>query len=252
MYISVTSFFIFRYSKNAFFSYFLFFVQGYFIFNTTMRQCFALSFFIIALYFAINRKLLFYLIFVALAVSFHSSAVVIIPIYWLLKLRLSKRLYIITALSTIVVSVIATILFPYVEQIFHKEYILVETGGEFTILGILITAILGIYYYDRIDSSNRVWLLLLLFYFVLVPISKLSPAFFRINLYFAFFAIILIPNIAKVKTATVQIFVIFMILSGLVRFIYINNQAGIRVFPYVYYWEDYYKKNPDAKRLDLY
>ncbi|EGJ72050.1 hypothetical protein Bcop_1862 [Bacteroides coprosuis DSM 18011] len=250
-YVLATSFIIYKYSENAFLSYFLFFVNGFFIFNTTMRHCFALSFFVFAVYFAIQRKIIPYFILIGLAILFHSSAIVILPVYWLIKLDLNKKLYVVLTVSMIGLVAISPLMFPYVEIFFDKKYEAQDTGGVFrTILNFLI-AIFSIYYYNKMDSSNKTWLLFILFSIVLTPIAKLNPAFFRIIIYFTFFSILLIPNLFKVKSINAQVFVFSLICFGLLNFTYLSKQAGVRTHPYVFYWEDYWEHNPDARKLNL-
>lgn len=90
--------FIFKFSKYRVFSLFLFCTAGvtnpfYFSYFSGMRQIMAIGFFLFALglYVKENRNWLEIFVFVLLSVSFHVSAIVILPVFFIHRINFAKH-----------------------------------------------------------------------------------------------------------------------------------------------------------------
>lgn len=246
LYIGVLSYLIYRYSKNSWFSYIYFLLSGLFIFNTTMRHCFALSIFALAVDFAIRRKLIPYILMVLLAISFHSSAIVIIPTWWIVQLRLSKKYIIILSVIAILFGIFSDLIFSIGADLTGKDYEAIGAGGGLTAFLHICIVGLGIYLRDRLDKTDHVLVLFNIVILVLMPLAMKNPALFRIFIYFSFFNIILLANLGAALQDQLKVgFFICFLSLGVYSFVYKSNQAGIRTIPYVFYWEDYKSLNPD-------
>lgn len=72
---------------------FVFLTLGYFIrFENIVRQGISMGIFYYSLNYAIDKKILRYLICVSLAICFHTSAIVLIPYYFLIRLLVNKKI----------------------------------------------------------------------------------------------------------------------------------------------------------------
>ncbi|QRN85474.1 EpsG family protein [Clostridia bacterium] len=82
--------------------YVILFIVIFFLFNifNTIRQMVAAAIFFYALKFIVEKKLYKYMFFILLAIFFHRSAIICIPLYFLLKLRM-KTLFLGLAFSPI-------------------------------------------------------------------------------------------------------------------------------------------------------
>ena len=251
LYVGVISYLIYKYSQHPWLSYFIFLTFGFFIFNTAMRQCFAVSFCTIAFLFAIQKKLLPYLFFVIIACLFHSTALIFFPVYFLIKLGYNKKSYYIILVLGATIVFFSSWIFQYAIEITVKNYKEVETYGYGSLILFIMLVGIGYIYRNKLPYFNKYWLFLLLIGICLFPVSQLNPALFRINMYFRIFIIIYAANIVSLRVSISPIIIIFLLMFGTYQFVIGSKLAGIRVYPYVFYWENYYEINPDARKLNL-
>lgn len=247
IYIYAVSFVIYKYSKYTWFSYVYFLLFGFFIFNTVMRHSFALSFVLFAFHFAYNRQVSYYIIMILLAVLFHSTAIIIFPIWWIVKLKLNRKTFLFSFIIFFLVLIFSNWIYQVGSNLLGKEYEIQETGGKLTIVLFLVRIFLSWYYLRFMDKYNEVFVYFNICCIILMPLALQNPAFFRILLYYNFFNVLLIPNLIKSANRFIKPMILFMFLSiGIIEFVYKNTSAGIRVIPYVFYWEDYRLLNPNA------
>lgn len=250
-YMTSVSYMIYRYSENVVFSYFIFFAYNFWIFNTTMRQCFALTFLILAVVCAINKNLLAYLAFIILAIMFHSTAIVCIPIYFVINMKLNKKSIVLFILIMIVISVMASSIFHTMRQFTGKDYAEAATTGYVRTFIMVLLLIIGLVLRKKLTITDEHWMKLIFMALCLQPIAQFNPALFRVNYYFYFFTILLAPSIVHKLNSLKQIIASFLIVYGLYNFTLGSYQAGVRVYPYVYEWENYFEENPSFKPSDF-
>ena len=80
-------------STDLMLSLFVFFCFGQMYLNTfnTIRQCLAAALFMFSISFLLKRKLLYFVILLLFASTFHISALALIPLYWVLDRELSYK-----------------------------------------------------------------------------------------------------------------------------------------------------------------
>ena len=121
--ISICMWFISKYSCDVWLSIVIFVVLGGYTFvQTGFRQGLAIYLCMISIHYAINKKLILYLFFIALAVSFHQTAIIFAPMYYFInrKLNLKNAFYDI-ALSTLIGLLSATLI-SFGNELFGKTY----------------------------------------------------------------------------------------------------------------------------------
>ena len=76
---------------------------------------------------------------------------------------------------------------------------------------------------------------------VLTTIAKLNPVMFRIAQYYWIFMIIYIPNLIDCiyDKGLKSLFIYIFIALGIFFFYYKLQMYGIRMHPYVFYWNEY-------------
>lgn len=90
--VSFTFRFIYKFCNNVFLAVLLYLAQGPFIFQLTgFRQAIAMSICLFAVEFIKKRKLLKFLLLVGLACTFHATAVVFIPFYFMANFKPSFK-----------------------------------------------------------------------------------------------------------------------------------------------------------------
>lgn len=148
------AFVISKYSKNIFLSYLIFISLGFFesTFNT-MRQSIAISITLLAFYFAMKKKPQFFFITIIIATSFHISALIAIPIYFLMHYQLDT-------IKILIISFVYMILLTFRHQI-GEIFTRIYYGDSASIL------------MDMYDSSGGIGgtTLALIFFFILFTIS---------------------------------------------------------------------------------
>ncbi len=114
---------IWRMSKSIWISVFVYISFGFFGYAMcTLRQELAISIAMFALPYLRQRKLLPYLLIVVLAALFHSSAWFFVPVYWLVKLPLNWKTYILYGVGTVFVLIFSEPILGFVTQFIFKDY----------------------------------------------------------------------------------------------------------------------------------
>jgi len=96
----------------------------YFVFLNTMRQMLVVAIFLYAIKFIKERKLFKYLIYMLIATTIHTSAIVLLPLYWLygIKLRPMKVCIIATILIAIK-PILSNLILKVIEMTKYTYYI---------------------------------------------------------------------------------------------------------------------------------
>lgn len=251
-YIYTIGYLIYRYSQRPAISFFIFLTFGYFIFNTTMRQCFALSFCIWATIFIINGKWKLSLLFCLFAALFHSTAIVFFSIIIVPFLRYNWKSFFLILGVGVFIFTSSTAIYGMASEMMGKNYEVQEATGYFSLLIYIGIVIVGLIVRKHIPDVNRFWFFLIVISIIVFPLASLNPALFRIRLYFSVFIIVYVANISLPKCATTIPLLLVIYSYGLYSFFIGTSYSGVRVLPYVFYWENYYELNPKASTLGLY
>lgn len=244
IYITSITILIKNNSKISTMSYWLFITFGFFVFATTLRQSVALSLTILAFEQMKKKKLLKYLVLMIIASTFHFSALIFLPVYWINKFKFNKYTLGLITLTTLGIFIFREKIGQYILQYNPNQYLFTETGGYFQLFLVAALLLMGLFYHKnfiKINEENKI-----LFYFIaitlaLTPISKLNPALFRITQYYWIFMIVYIPNlIASINDKLARFIITYgFICIGVYNFYYKISSYGIRMHPYVFFWSDY-------------
>jgi hypothetical protein len=263
-FIILTSVFllIYKYSKKPWLSV-LIYVTGPFFFHLTgMRQSLAIAFVLFSFHFILNRKLLMFILTIIIASTFHKSALLFMPVYYLFNLKLNKR----NILIALFLTVSSFIFFNKFSDIFFYFFPQYETYtssvyyyGEIKSASIFKTIIAGIYilfgfliwFYKIVPNKNdfepkQYFQTKLLLYFSFIAfllqfISINATLLERASILFSSFDIILYPNlISMVKDKNLKIFLILFLIFWVILFssiILIFRSGWTGCIPYTFVWE---------------
>ncbi|MER2295053.1 MAG: EpsG family protein [Desemzia incerta] len=259
IYIPV-AFFVYNYSKNFFLSYLLFITFEFFAFTLSgIRQSLAISIGLFAFHFAVQKKPKFFLFAVLLAISFHTSAVVLLMFYPLINVKLNtKHLIFLTLTYT------AFFIFRYrigaLLTIFYyddrstsmiQQYDVSSGIGGVSLLLILLV-ILSLIFQNVLNNNDRVLrasfniMIIALFFQTL---SAFSYLFTRLNMYFLILIIIFVPNIfqpistQKIRYNQKQLSFLKIVLKLILIIYFVYYYQGIleididNLLPYKFYWQ---------------
>ncbi len=155
--IGVTFRFIYKYSEDVLLSVLGFMSFGVMQFYLTgFRQSFAIAICLIALEFAFKKKFIAYALSVFIALSIHQTAIVFIPVYWIVKIGLTKLYALVDLTAILVLSQIVPRLITLGNEVFDKEYQGSFAGNSLGgIINILVgVAVVAIMFYQSNKYKN--------------------------------------------------------------------------------------------------
>ncbi|MBR6050896.1 MAG: EpsG family protein [Clostridia bacterium] len=222
-------------------------VAPFTIFFSGLRQSIAIGIGIICYYFCKKNKIILFLLFVALAFSFHQSSIVLLLLYPLTHVKFTKK-WIAPILILFVVFMV------YNKQIFsvlmglndryESLYTISDTGSYTYLILIFIFVIYSFVIPDENDGDLiglRNLLVLMLFIQSFAPINTVVM---RLNYYFLILIPIIIPKIidnskpqyrqvANISSIVFTCFFIFWFFKEA----YTGSNI-LHAFPYIPFWED--------------
>lgn len=194
--------FIYKYSKNIEFSLLIYVIMGGYITSTNiMRQYIAISIYIFSIKFLIEKKYLLYLFLSLIAVSFHTTAMIAIPItiiVYIFSEKISKRyLLFFVVINSIIV--IEPIIRNLGIQLFYESY----ENGVFSygsnLLHYLVQVSICAFYYLNLriikDNNDKLFINLASITSAFTLLSKNMVLYARFGEYFDTFNIIAITTV---------------------------------------------------------
>ncbi|WP_246943883.1 EpsG family protein [Bacillus pinisoli] len=197
----------FRYAKLVELSVYVYITGGLFLVTMNgIRQCLAAAIIFAATKFLIEGSKKKYIITVIFASFFHQSALILIPIYFLVRYRAWSKATLMLLLSAVVIvlgfNVFSSILFSAIEDSQYNVYSNFNEGGANIIRVIvfaipLVIAFLGREKLRRIFPESDVFINMALIGLAFMIISTANWIFARFNIYFELYQIILVSWIIK-------------------------------------------------------
>ncbi|NLL06783.1 MAG: EpsG family protein [Clostridiaceae bacterium] len=194
---------------------------------SSLRQTIAICFFIFAVNFAVKRKLIPYIIFLLLAIGMHSSAVILLPLYFFLtekpfnKKYLYGMLAILAALLfTPLLDLVANKLLVYMPPHYQYYY---NQGLQNSIRATIISSFymfLVIFNLGKLKGKEIIYGKLSLIATILSVLAVKVSMITRVGMYFDLFLIITIPQIFSrmEKKLYRQVLFIVLIVIYLMRY----------------------------------
>lgn len=250
-------YFIYRYSSNYYLSYILLITLDYFDFAFSgIRQMIAMVIILFTFKYVIEKKLSGFLLIVFIASLFHLSAVVVLPLYFIVNLDWDK-----TNLSIIFFSYMIIFLLRYdIGWVFLNLYYRSDmemvarffnpnTIGRLSlfILGLVILGVIITNPFKCKERTNIVLINIMLFSFVIQSFSSVSYLFTRLNMYYLFFIILYVPNLFinldklpkllnRVDRRYYEV-IIKIIIVVVLTIYYVNaTQVESNILPYSFFW----------------
>lgn len=215
----------------------------YSCFNTT-RSYLAASIFFYCCKYIYEEKFWHYFIGVMIVTGIHFSGIVLLPLYWLLKIQWNTKKKIIIAFLAIGIVAIAFIRFEalidIVTQYIYSDYDNGAEGVTTSFVSILrptmFLIIISIFIngFDFQDIRNRVWFNSVVYLFIMQLFSFKFALVYRFTYFFIPLSLCALCHvISKIKNSNFKRFVIFI----LIILVLIYSMAGQFDRPYGFYWE---------------
>lgn len=233
-----------KYSKNSFLSIVLFITLGFFSYYIfTIRQCIAITILVFSVKYIQEKKFIKFILIVIIATLVHKSSIVFALIYFISKVKFTKKVIPLYAVMCVILFFIKDVLMNLVINTIYPQYVLRSIGGEGVNLLIFMLVLLVItfmmIYYGKINikykdddekiSIDNICMNIFLFTICLQVLATGRDIVARFITVTYMFIIILIPNLISMldnkKEKRMYEFIIFSI--GLAFYIYqVVNYIG--------------------------
>lgn len=170
---------------------------------SSMRQTLAILIFIYSIQYISEKKFLYYVCLILLASTFHNSALILLPLYFLgyAKFKMNKfyigiifLLYILVFLSkdylTPVINLLVSSFNEGNYQVYDEEGV---SGSGFGIILLSIFFILVLISSKKQTENNKIIYHLSIMYFILIPFGLIIMMLGRISMYFSVYLIVIYP-----------------------------------------------------------
>jgi len=236
--------FIYYNSKNVWLSVYLYITMYYYFFSFNyVREFMAIALVVNSYYFLKKKKIFLFLLFITLAVSFHTTAIIGLLLYFAYwKSSNLKVIYLIFGISIVFLfkfDVIMSYFFQYFPRynVYSGSY-LDRSGGIMIIVLYFLIFITLVFFKSRSNNSE---------YNTMIIISCISAAlsiigykhfiFVRPALYFYIFSIIIIPEIiSRFKPKNRHLVLLLICVTSFMYMLYYFNNNWHNVLPYGFYF----------------
>lgn len=231
-----------EYSVSYMLSIFLF-ITLYFYYNSfnILRQYIAVSIVFYSVRYILRDNSKKYILTILIASLFHNTSLIMIPFYWLLKMKISNIRYFVLFLLSIVLSFITPNLISLISKIIPglSSYVNYYSEGAsansviIITLSILIFSLVNKKNILAFDENSKIYINCIFFTLFFAVLSNNNIMFFRVASYFYIFVIILIPICIKVINKRLRpIISLLLILMMTIYHYYLLSSNTGGVLPY--------------------
>ena len=240
-----------KYSPDAVLTIALFIVTPNFILLFSgLRQAIAISLGFVAFEFVRKKKLGAFLLIVLLAILFHTSAFMILFMYPLYHVKITRKWLLWVVPSMLVVFIFNKQVFGFLSvlSVFTKYDFSIESTGAYTM--IIVYALFAVFAYvipedNDLDADTlgmRNFLLLAVMLQMFAPLHNLAM---RMNYYYIAFIPLVIPRIVKCRSKRwnqVAIVAEYVMIAFFLAYFFISapKDNSLNTFPYHFMWENIY------------
>ena len=221
-------------------------VAPFTIFFSALRQSIAIGLSVFCYCLCKKKKLIPFLLVVFLAFTFHQSALIILPMYPLMNIKITKKWILPLTVLYIICLMFNKRIFWFLLQMnkkYESRYTISNTGSyTFIVLLIFLTVYSFIIPNDDVDEITRLRNLLV-FSLLLQSFAPINTVAMRLNYYYLIFIPILIPKIidnCKTQYKSVAIVSTYFFTMFFILWFFKEAYTGtdfLHVFPYIGFWE---------------
>ena len=229
--------------NHAILAYILYSVLFYSFFSVTgHRQTIATAIALLGYELAKRRKLISFVVIVFMASSMHKSALIVLPLYFLIKYKNSKFLYCLVLVSFPILMILKEkILIMMKILVGYDNYDVYQGAGTFTFTMMYLFISLGVLY--RMDFVLKLYPKAIFYYNVMaigvlfLPLTWVNPTAMRVVMYFSIFMLVLIPIVVESfqqYSEKTQKAVMFLAISTLIL-LFLQSSANVE---YKFFWQE--------------
>lgn len=228
---------IYRYSTNKCFSFIIFFCLPVYLMMSMsmMRQGLAWGIFLLGFHYILERKFWKYTLTIAIAFMFHSTSLILLPLYFLYKIPY-RRIYNWLVLAGVAIAYLFKgIIFSFFSGFTRMKYEADTAGGMATFLLFIV-----FYFFTYFVSEKELQkpflkfqLYLLVFTIFCWTFGMSLPVAFRLAAYTEFFLCLFLPNLIGNVKGVVNRQILHITLT-IICILYLSI-VSLRVYEYSYY-----------------
>ena len=212
----------------------------YAFYMTGIRQAFAMTICLLAYEKIKQKKLIWFLLLVALAMSFHMAAMFFIPAYFIAHLKTTKAKIPLYILVFIVAAIYNEELFMFAGDAFELEYGIEETGNGYVMIGLMfiITALsfLRLRTLVEYNENNKYLIQLNVIHMGLWMLRLFSRTAERPSMFYTFFTILLVEQlIMSIKNKETRA-VVNVCVTAFATLYFFYRLPGMGITPYDFFW----------------
>lgn len=240
----ITLFMIYKYIKHQSSNYFvsvvmLFATRFYFYSFTQIRQYISIAIFLYSIKYIISKDFKKYFFNIFLACLFHKTAILYFPIYFLNRISLTRKQFLLIFFAAPLFSPLFNKIYSIIGYYFYSNYISSTYGiGNSSIVllaSAFIFTVITIFYIDKLryEKKTNVYVnLQLLLWVLIVSISSINESY-RIFGMFMYSSIILMSNCYKLSNKNLKILLAVIFLGMAVYSSYLMLvYPGGKMIPY--------------------
>lgn len=243
--------FIYKYSNYPFLSYIIYYALGYYAVGFQMlRHIIALSILLFAYEYLLNRKILRFILVVFLAACFHSTALIFLIAYPIVKIKVSWKQWAVIFIAILCTLFAKNVVIALINEIVsnmdrYANYISNATQlslvGAFILLCVYIAAYVFAYPALKKDSEFRALLNLSAVSIAFMALVTVIGEFHRISMFFGIYNTILLPNAWKSYSPNNRRdknVILFAIVAILITYFLFAGLGNYDLTIYKFFWSD--------------
>ena len=233
----------YKYSKMPFLTILLYLSFGFYNFNFSgLRQAMAFGVVMFSYKYIQEKKLLKYIITMLLAISFHTSAIVFLPAYFLKNINLTKQRVLLIALIDVIVFIFKKQIFNIISLFIYDNYTIVETNSYTWMLMCLSIVAICLLFYNATVRKNENAKSLYIYVIIGASLMLFAPIannILRIANYYLMFMILLIPEVMETMKNDKNKYLINFLVVAIAILIYLDllNGDAFNIVPYKFFWQ---------------
>lgn len=234
---------IYKNSVESCLSFILFIGLGFYKFSMTgVRQTIAIGIILFSFEFIKKRKLIPFLLIVALASTFHFSSIVFLPAYFIAYKKITKIYVVLSAALIPVAYLFKGTIFSYLSTVSGYGYDPYANEGPYVLLAMMIIVLIGGFIQrESLIENNRdnlAFYNMSLISVMLGMLTFVNPSALRLAYYYHIYLILFIPEIIKsISDKKLRRIIYAISLIGIILLELRALSSNPTLVPYMFFWQ---------------
>lgn len=212
----------------------------YAFYMTGLRQAFAMTICLLAYEKIKEKKLVWFLLLVALAMSFHTAAMFFIPAYFIAHLKTTKAKIPLYIIVFIIAAIYNEELFMFAGDAFEIEYGIEQAGNGYVMIGLMfiitVLSFLRLKTLIAYNENNKYLIQLNVIHMGFWMLRLFSRTAERPTMFYTFFTILLVEQlIMSIKNKETRA-IVNVGVTGFATLYFFYRLPGMGITPYSFFW----------------